>query len=340
MSIKEQVRQLWKQCFNDSDEFIELYFRMRYTDNINSYIEEDGKVIAALQRIPYPVTCGGVVLPVGYISGACTHPAYRNRGIMSRLLAEVHRQMYEEGKVLSMLIPAEEWLKGYYARSGYTVCFQQERKLLTASMLPVHNLLPSFKIKEIDLSVKIAQEVFLFFDKCQHESRCGVLHTAEDLQVILADLKLSGGSLWSGFCNGKLEALCLCLMQDGKLWVKELLTKSEEVEQAMLTHLFQYYRVETLSLVSPPENHPHDLGMARLLNVEVMLSYFSASHQGVYIQVEGDEAIPENNGFYNLGDGLCVRGYREDKSYQLFTIEELTRFVFAGQHPYMNLMLD
>ena len=340
MSIKEQVRQLWKQCFNDSEAFIDLYFRMRYTDNINSYIEEDGKVVAALQRIPYPMTYGGNVLSVGYISGACTHPAYRNRGIMKRLLAEAHRKMYEEGKVLSTLIPAEEGLKGYYARSGYALCFQQERKLLTASMLPVHNFCFSLEMNELELSAKTIRDVFPFFDSCQREVRCGLLHTAEDLQVILADLKLSGGRLWGGYCNGKLEVLGFCLMQDEKLCVKELLTKSEEAELAMLVHLFRHYQVETLSLVVPAETDSYDLGMARILNAEVMLSCFATSHQGVYIQVEGDEAIPENNGFYNLENGLCVRGYREDKSYQLLSIEELSRFVFAGQHPYMNLMLD
>lgn len=340
MSIKEQVRQLWKQCFDDSDEFIDLYFRMRYTDDINSYIEEDGKVVAALQRIPYPMTYEGCVLPIGYISGACTHPACRNRGVMGRLLAEAHRKMYEEGKVLSTLIPAEEWLKGYYARFGYAVCFQQEIKLLTASALPVHNSLLSLELNEIDLSAKIARNVFLFFDERQHEPRCGVLHTADDLQVVLADLKLSGGCLWGGYCDGKLEALCFCLMRDGKLHVKELLAKSEGAEREMLARLFRRYRVETLSLVVPAGNDSSGLGMARVLNAEAVLSCLAVSHQGLYIQVGGDEAIPENNGFYNLENGLCVRGYREDKPYQLLSIEDLSRFVLAGQRPYMNLMLD
>ena len=72
MSIKEQVRQLWKQCFSDSDEFIELYFRMRYTDELNSYIESDGKVVAALQRLPYPMTCGERSYQLLIFLEACT----------------------------------------------------------------------------------------------------------------------------------------------------------------------------------------------------------------------------------------------------------------------------
>ena len=86
MSIKEQVKALWKLCFEDTEEFVDLYFRMRYTDRINHVIEEGGKVIAALQTIPYPMTYGGELLPVSYISGACTHPDYRNQGSMRKLL--------------------------------------------------------------------------------------------------------------------------------------------------------------------------------------------------------------------------------------------------------------
>lgn len=53
MSVKEQVRQLWETCFNDDEAFVDLYFRLRYTDQINKAIIEDGKVISALQMISY-----------------------------------------------------------------------------------------------------------------------------------------------------------------------------------------------------------------------------------------------------------------------------------------------
>lgn len=123
MTTKDEVKALWKLCFTDSDEFTDLYFKMRYKDEINRVVREDGKIVSALQTIPYPMTfCGGVI-PTSYISGACTHPDYREHGAMRRLLKETHRRMYEEGILLASLIPAEEWLFGYYAKSGYTPAF-------------------------------------------------------------------------------------------------------------------------------------------------------------------------------------------------------------------------
>ena len=70
---------------------------MRYKDEVNRVIREDGKIISALQMIPYPMTFCDEVISTSYISGACTHPDYRKHGAMKRLLKETHRCMYEDG---------------------------------------------------------------------------------------------------------------------------------------------------------------------------------------------------------------------------------------------------
>lgn len=123
--MKAQVRDLWRLCFSaDSEEFVDLYFRMRYTEQINSAVVEDGKVIAALQRIPYPMTFAVMlyrqpIFPSLYASG------FPGKGVMRSLLAEAHRQMYREGVVLSTLIPAEESLRLYYDRSAMHSVFNR-----------------------------------------------------------------------------------------------------------------------------------------------------------------------------------------------------------------------
>ena len=74
MSVKEQVRMLWATCFHDSEAFMDLYFGCRYADSLNEYMESDGQVIAALQRIPYRLTYEGMNVPVAYISVPYTKP--------------------------------------------------------------------------------------------------------------------------------------------------------------------------------------------------------------------------------------------------------------------------
>ena len=131
--MREQVKKLWKLCFNDSDEFTEMYFRLRYNNEVNIAIQSGEEVIAALQILPYPMTFGGKEISTGYVSGACTHPDYRNRGAMRELLSQAFARMQQNGVAVSTLIPAEPWLFDYYAGTGYAPVFKYASTTFTAS---------------------------------------------------------------------------------------------------------------------------------------------------------------------------------------------------------------
>lgn len=135
--IREKVKNLWKLCFNDSDEFTELYFRLRYNNDINIAIQSGEEVIAALQMLPYPMTFEGKDIHTAYISGACTHPDYRNRGVMHELLSQAFARMLHNNVALSTLIPAEPWLFDYYVRSGYAPVFRYVEETFISSGTPV-----------------------------------------------------------------------------------------------------------------------------------------------------------------------------------------------------------
>lgn len=341
MTIKEQVKVLWKQCFHDSDEFIDFYFQKRYTDDLNSYAEADGRVIAALQRIPYSLTYEGMEMPVAYISGACTDSAYRNKGVMRQLLAEAHRRMYREGIMFSTLIPAEEWLKGYYARSGYANCFLQGKKLLTASSLSVDNFSKLLRIVEIAPESTLCSDAFLFFNHFQSSREAYIQHDWEDFHIILTDLQLSGGSLWGAFQGNLLKGLCFCFPDGDTLKVTELISTEEQVAWALVKFLLSHYQVAQAECLGQEGELSYELGMARIIHVEAMLRLLAGTYRGnLYIKVEGDEAIPENNGWYNLEEGHYSSGKQEGKNYQVVSIGELTHLLFEGKHPYMNLMLN
>ena len=124
----DRVKKLWELCFNDSKAFTELYFTLRYHDDINLCIEKENDVIAAMQLIPYDMTYFNQIIPTTYISGACTHAKHRKQGVMGNLLAKAFSHMHHKGIILSTLIPAEDWLFNYYAKFGYIPTFQYSRK--------------------------------------------------------------------------------------------------------------------------------------------------------------------------------------------------------------------
>ena len=72
--IKEQTRQLWRTCFNDTEDFMDIYFSDKYTDESNLTVRHNGQVVSAMQLLPYRITFYGTVQHAGYISGLATLP--------------------------------------------------------------------------------------------------------------------------------------------------------------------------------------------------------------------------------------------------------------------------
>lgn len=336
MTTKDEVKALWKLCFTDSDEFTDLYFKMRYKDEINRVVREDGKIVSALQTIPYPMTfCGGVI-PTSYISGACTHPDYREHGAMRRLLKETHRRMYEEGILLASLIPAEEWLFGYYAKSGYAPAFgyavEQVRR---------DGLHPSAGCR-VEVCESPGAEHYHYFDSRMRGRRSCILHSHEDFLVVMADLHLGNGKLLIAREADEIVGMAFTVMDGGTLYIKELLADTDAVRDALLYDAAYIYKVQAMECLVPSSGHPLFLGMARVICVEKMLRLFARRYPALelYLFVEGDEVIPENNGYYTVKDGICLRERMYGKEYQSCTLGRVVRMLLEAEQPYMSLMLN
>lgn len=344
MSIKEQVKALWRMCFDDTEEFIELYFRLRYTDSVNHVVEQDGKVTAALQTIPYPMTYGGELLPVSYISGACTHPACRNQGAMRRLLKQVHHRMYEEGICFSTLIPAEEWLKAYYARSGYAVCFRYgvERRVINSLPEPVDNFDSRWNLRKVEPHSSDFEAVYSFFWEQMRKRSCCIQHTSADFEVILEDLKLSGGACWAVMHAGEPVGAVCCVPRSGHVEVKEILLDVHVPADTVLALLAVQYNKERIEVLVPSSTPLSDLGMARVIHAETCLDRYARLHpqEKRLVCIKDDDAIPENNGCYRLASGKCRRISGTAHDCITYTIPELTEWLLGGEAPYMSLMLN
>lgn len=100
-----------------------LYFSEVYKPENTLVYQENNQLVASLQMLPYRFTYYGTEVDVAYISGACTLPEFRNRGLMGKLLMASFRLMQERKIPLSVLIPAEKWLYAYYAKYGYEKIF-------------------------------------------------------------------------------------------------------------------------------------------------------------------------------------------------------------------------
>lgn len=337
MTIKQKVKELWKLCFDDSEEFAELYFRLRYSNKVNLSIQSGDEIIAALQMIPYPMTYCDSEINTSYISGACTHPDYRDKGVMRELLSQAFAQMTRRGVYISTLIPAEPWLFGYYEKAGYVPVFNYstEEIYIGNSKLP--------KDIEIKISNEFDEASFSFFERKMRERCCCIQHDLDDYKIILEDIKLSGGNVFTAWDSNKIVAMAFACPKDDSLEVTELLSDIVDLERALIDEAANYYRKEKVTRILPPENEDSKpLGMARIIYAKAVLQLYAAANPEKELNIElTDSQLSLNNGYYYLVDGKCMTTKKRlPGQHMQLTIGELTQLLLASQQPYMSLMLN
>ena len=145
---KQQIIDLWRLSFNDTEEFIRLYFDRVYKEENTLVIEKDGQVVSALQMLPYTMTYYGTEISVAYISGACTLPSMRGKGLMKQLMQKAFDEMKYRSVAVAALIPADPWLpgtgiygnvrllRGYVYTSGNTGLRSSDNRCTTGSSFP------------------------------------------------------------------------------------------------------------------------------------------------------------------------------------------------------------
>ncbi len=338
--LREKVKNLWKLCFDDTEEYIDLYFHSRYNNDVNIAIQSGDDVIAALQMIPYPMTYEGKEINSAYISGACTHPDYRSRGVMHELLSQAFIRMLLNDIAVSTLIPAEPWLFDYYARHGFAPVFRYRKSVYTASETRLPKEGPVLKVTH-----EYKKEIYEYLNRKLRERPNYIQHTPKDFQFVLSDLRLSQGNIYTLNDEGNIVALAIAYpSDDGSLYIGEIVSDTPEISSMLLQRLCEKKHIPSIEVYMPPvaDTNNSPFGMARIINAKTMLKLYAAVYPELEITLYvTDEQISANNGYYYLNNGKCMSSAKRlPGSHLALTIGELTEKVFASLNPYMSLMLN
>jgi len=353
--MKEEVKHLWRTCFEDSEEFIDLYFKEIYTDSITQVAREDEKIVAALQMIPYHMNFHAMTIPVSYISGACTLPEYRNKGIMERLLTQSFQEMYEKEIGLSILIPGEKRLFDYYNKLGYETTFYYSKQQVKADSTHI-SVNPSYTVSK--LTDDEWEKAFGYFsDKEFANYPLNVLHDKEHFNTVIKDVLLSQGEVFLAYSKDRIKGIAFCVPVDNETCMKEMYTDNEEIESALIHAAMNHFNTDTITIVTRATQKPtYPLGMARVINAKMLLDDFMLRHPRLKVNFELiDPLIPANNGYYYLANNECEKkDTPPDAPFITLTASQLIKFLMKGyssdmpdrfrwfekQNSYMSLMLD
>jgi predicted acetyltransferase len=123
-----EIKSLWKTVFGDSEDFISRF--IAHFGIENGYVsKQNGEIAAMLFALP---VCWGIarnaptVDEMWYVYACATHPQYRNRGLMSKLLETVYREACSKNVAGIFLRAANPNLENYYRKLGFEDFFYRK----------------------------------------------------------------------------------------------------------------------------------------------------------------------------------------------------------------------
>lgn len=338
MSKKEMARSLWDMSFGDNIQFTNLYFERRYTDENTVAIYDGEQMISVLQLLPYPFLWKETELDSAYISGACTHAEFRNRGAMHQLLKDSLSKLAKENTPICTLIPAEEWLFDYYAKSGFeTLFYNAHYNLELTDLKNTPEVVVTF-------STELTQEMFQYLDKKNRERHTVLLHTTQDMEVVMADLQQSGGIIFIAREKRAIVGLAFAYFDTDRKTVVhyELVSDNCLIKQEIFKVAAKHFNTTKITAIAPPyhiEGEP--FGMLRIVLALPLLEVFAKANPKYTDKfVLEDVIITENNGTYIISNGSVVFDKRKDNADKSIDINELAQLLFSESEAYMSLMLD
>lgn len=140
LSDAESLKNLWEISFGDSREYIDEFFSAMFKPQNTVAIFDGDRAVSALYLIESNVLKDSVSYSAYYIYAVSTHPLYRGRGLMARLLETADELAQERNISYLFLAPAQESLFGMYGKFGFkTGFFYDEQRIDKSDNLYKYN---------------------------------------------------------------------------------------------------------------------------------------------------------------------------------------------------------
>ena len=283
-----EIRELWEECFGDSQSYMDFYFDWKCGDNLIYVWEEEGKIVSMVQLNPYKLSILDKEIQSYYIVGVATRATYRKRGLMRKLLNASMAQLKKEKVPFVYLMPASQAI---YLPFDYRVISQQE--LFTMPVAQLNQISDNQEgISSLENSSVDYEDLAQFANnKLQNQYEIDTKRSQYYYERMLAEMQTAEGGILV-LCDddtqgGKVQGYAAYMIEEGQVQVMELLCEEDQKEEFMQ------------ELKATPKEQVPTI-MARIIDWEAMLSLMTASSP-VTITVEViDPILQGNTGSYQL----------------------------------------
>lgn len=222
-----ELKVLWKNIFQDTDFYIDLFFEKKYVPENTFLVKTDGCIASMLYFFPADFHFRECSVPTAYICGVATRPEYRGRGYSREILFRAIDAIRQRGYKAAFLIPASASLFEFYQKNGgFQPYFYLKKREMKRKNTPAE------KPKEVPFSAKKFSE---FYAKLNQDNPFYCEKKEKDFEELFAFYQPEG-------CQFRLfeEGYLIFYTEKQILHVMESFFESEDV----LEKTVQYYMAE------------------------------------------------------------------------------------------------
>lgn len=298
---KEQLKELWKNSFQDSKQFIDWYFENRFIPSYSVCIEQNGEIISAMHSSPIHVILRGKIFPSTIVAGCATKKGYEKKGYMKQLFSYFMNYMREIGIVLTPHTPAR--LQTFFNIGHYPVAdavfFGCEKVTGYCEKLTKLNELVELQKDEL------LDSLLLCYQKTAFSYSGMVSRSLADFCLKASDYRADGGKCIAHIIDEKVKGYCFYFDKPEFVHMEEFITESKEEETLFIEygkklalgkklHIKLPYDSAVLSNNLIPEPH----SVMGLTNVQKVLSILG-NHLPYTIEII-DSIVNKNQGIFDM----------------------------------------
>lgn len=120
---EDDLIEIWEMSFHDDPAYIRTFMQINVKPENTLVSHEDGRAVSAAYLLPREILIQDKTYQAMYFYAAATHPEYRHRGHMSRIIASAVSLCRERGTDFLYLVPGEASLYKYYSTFGFRTVF-------------------------------------------------------------------------------------------------------------------------------------------------------------------------------------------------------------------------
>lgn len=301
---KEQLKNLWKICFGDSDKFINWYFDYRFLTQYTACVEKEGIIVNAMYSFPLHIRIRNKIMPCAILSGFSTLPEYRGKGYMYQSFQFLMQSLRKSGIVLAPHTPAI--LESYYSLGNFAAT---KTNRITINQYKSYNYKYSSLFIEPEHNISALYECYCKFAN----NYSGILSRSfSDFVLKCIDYRVDGANCIAIKNNDCIEGYCFYYKTDNKIHGEEFVCFNNNQASILLQSLITMSEGLKVTVKLPPdisvsmsnsvvETKPQ--GVMGVVNVSLLLKYMDFM-KDVTFSIN-DTIVEQNNGIFN-GKGNIV----------------------------------